>query len=259
MEFLKSSKRRSFISELIYIILNIALALAILFVVRAIESPLPAFGLVLLSKWRILAVRPRYWFANVQANLVDIIVSIGFVVLLYAAGGALVIQLLLTMSYIGWLLFIKPRSKRIFVTIQAGTAIFLGVTALMSVSYDWIASAVVIPMWIIGYSVARHVLGSYDDAHISFYSLVWGLVFAELGWLLYHWTFAYGLPGAGDIKLSQGALIMLAISFFAERAYSSYSHNGAVRSNDIILPGLLSVSVILILLVFFNRLGTGTI
>jgi len=106
MEFLKSSKRRSLFSEFVYIILNIALAVVILFVVRAIESPLPAFGLVLLSKWRILAVRPRYWFANVQANLVDIIVSLSVVVLLYAANGALVMQLLLTMAYIGWLLFI---------------------------------------------------------------------------------------------------------------------------------------------------------
>jgi hypothetical protein len=259
MEFLKSSKRRSLFSEFIYIILNIALAIAILLVVRAIESPLPAFGLVLLSKWRILAVRPRYWFANVQANLVDIIVSLGVVVLLYAADGALAVQLLLTMLYIGWLLFIKPRSKRIFVTTQAGIAVFLGVTALMSVSYDWISSAVVIPMWLIGYSAARHVLGSYDDAHISFYSLIWGLVFAEIGWLLYHWTFAYSLPGVGDIKLSQGALIAVAISFFAERAYNSYSHHGVIRPGDIILPGLLSVSVILILLTFFNKLGVGAI
>jgi len=259
MEFLKSSRRRSLFSELVYIILNIALAVAILLVVRAIDSPVPAFGLVLLSKWRILAVRPRYWFANIQANLVDIIVSLSIVVLLYAASDALVMQLLLTMAYIGWLLFIKPRSKRSFVAVQAGAAIFLGVTALMSISYGWMVSAVVLPMWVIGYSAARHVLGSYDDAHISFYSLIWGLLFAEIGWLAYHWTFAYSLPGVGDIKLSQAALFALAISFLTERAYNSYSHHGVIRSNDIILPALLSVSVIVILLVFFNKLGTGAI
>ncbi len=259
MEFLKSSKRRSLLSELIYIILNVALAVAILLVVRAIESPLPAFGLVLLSKWRILAVRPRYWFANIQANMVDIIVSLSVVILLYAASGALFMQLLLTALYIGWLLFIKPRSKRVFVGIQAGTAVFLGVTALMSVSYDWIASVVVLLMWLIGYSAARHVLGSYDDAHTSFYSLIWGLVFAEIGWLAYHWTFAYSLPGMGDIKLSQTALIALVISFLTERVYHSYSQHGAVRSSDVILPGLLAVSVVMILLLFFNKLGIGAI
>src|SRR5690349_19416910 len=137
MEFLRSSKRRSLVSELVYILLNIALAVGVLAVVRAIESPLPAFALVLLSKWRVLAVRPRYWFANIQANMVDIIVSLSVVVLLYAASSAFAVQIVIALLYIGWLLFIKPRSKRIFVAAQAGAAIFLGVTALMSISYDW--------------------------------------------------------------------------------------------------------------------------
>ncbi len=259
MEFLKSSKRRSLFSEFIYIGLNIALALAILAVVWAIESPIAAIALVLLSKWRILAVRPRYWFANIQANLVDIIVSLSVVVLLYAANGAVIAQCLITVLYIVWLLLIKPRSSRVFIAAQAGIATFLGVTALMTISYDWIASPVVLLMWLIGYSVARHVLGSYDEAHISFYSLIWGFILAEIGWLAYHWTFAYSLPEAGTIKLSQAALITLALSFLTERVYSSYTKHGTVRSGDVILPTLLSVSVIVILLVFFNKLGIGAI
>ncbi len=258
MEFLRSSKRRSLLSELVYIILNIALAVAVLAVVRAIESPLPAFALVILSKWRVLAVRPRYWFANIQANMVDIIVSLSVVVWLYAASGSFAIQIAITLLYIGWLLLIKPRSKRIFVAAQAGTAVFLGVTALMSVSYDWPDLFVVAAMWLIGYSAARHVLGSYDDVHMSFYSLAWGLIFAEIGWVMYHWTFAYALPGV-DLKLPQAAIVTLAVSFLAERVYSSYSQHRTVRTNDIILPGLFSVSVIVVLLVFFNRLGAGIV
>ena len=259
MEFLKSSKRRSVISELIYIVLNVALAIVILGVVWAIESPLPAFVLVLLSKWRVLAVRPRYWFANVQANLVDIIVSLSVVVLLYAASDALVVQIILTAFYIVWLLFVKPRSKRIFVAVQAGTALFLGITALLSVSFEWPSSLVVLLIWVIGFSATRHVLGSYDEVHSGFYSLVWGLIVAELGWLMYHWTFAYALPGLGDIKLSQTAIIILAMSFLAERTYSSFTQHGTVRSGDIILPTLLSISLILVLLVFFNTISSGTI
>lgn len=259
MEFLKSSKRRSLLSEIIYILLNIALAIAVLLVVWAIESPIAAFALIVLSKWRVLAVRPRYWFANVQANLVDSIVGISMVVLLYAANGALGAQIILTLLYIGWLLFIKPRSKRIFVAAQAGTAVFLGVSALMLVSYDWIATPVILLMWLIGYSAARHVLGSYDEAHISFYSLVWGLVFAEIGWLAYHWTFAYGLPGVGDIKLSQAALIAIAVSFMSERAYVSYEKHGAIRSSDVTLPILLSASVIIVMLIFFNKVTIGAL
>lgn len=259
MEFLKLSKRRSLLSELIYILLNVALAVGLLIIVWAIASPYAAFALVLLSKWRVFAVRPRYWFANLQANMVDVIVGVSMVVLLYAASGALVTQIVLTLLYIVWLLVIKPRSKRLFVTIQAGMAIFLGMAALVQVSYDWIASLVVLCSWVIGYSAARHVLGSYDEAHMSFYSLVWGLVMAEIGWLTYHWTFAYGLPGVGDIKLSQAALIALGVSFIAERVYASYIKHGAVRSSDVTLPVLLSVSVILVMLIFFNTLSTGAL
>lgn len=259
MEFLRLSKRRSFLSELVYILLNVALAGAILAIVWSIGSPYAAFGLVLLSKWRVLAVRPRYWFANVQANMVDIIVGLSTVVLLYAAQGSPLVQVLLALSYAGWLLFIKPRSARHYVAIQAGVAVFLGVTALMTVSYDWWASPVVAAMWVIGYSTSRHVLGSYDEAHISFYSLVWGLVFAELGWLTYHWTFAYEIPGLGNIKLAQAALIGVALSFMAERVYCSYTRYGNVRTNDILLPALLSVSIVLVLLIFFNTLTIGAV
>jgi hypothetical protein len=259
MDFLKSSKRRSVVSETVYVLLNIGFAAALLAIVLAVESPLLAFALVLLSKWRVLAVRPRYWYANIQANLVDLIVSLSLVVLLYGASGAVVAQCLLTLLYIGWLLFVKPRSKRVYVAIQAGTAVFFGVSATMMVSADWIATLPVAMMWLIGYSSARHVLNSYEEVHGSFYSLIWGLVFAEFGWLAYHWTFAYTLPGMGSIKLSQAALITLGISFVAERIYTSYTAHGRIRASDVLLPTLLSTSVILILLLFFNTLNSGTL
>jgi hypothetical protein len=257
MEFLRLTKKRSLFSEFVYVALNIALAVAILVVVWAVESPWAALALILLSKWRVLAVRPRYWFANIQANLVDVIVSISIVILLYAASGFVITQCILAILYMGWLLFIKPRSKRAFVTIQAGAALFLGTTALAIVSYEWNVAFFILAMWLIGYSAARHVLTSYDEVHATLYSLIWGLVLAEFGWFMYHWTFAYSLPGVGNIKLVQGALVALALSFLAERVYASYEKHGEVRSNDVLLPALFSISVILVLVVFFNRITTG--
>lgn len=254
MNFLKLSKRRSFVSEFIYTVLNIALAVGILVVVLSIESPLPAIGLFLLSKWRMIAVRPRYWFANVQANLIDIIVGLSYVILLNAASSTLAVQIILAALYVVWLLFVKPRSKRAFITTQAGVAVFLGVTSLMAVSYSWYVSIVVFGMWLIGYSAARHVLGHYDEAHRSFFSLLWGYVFAELGWLTYHWTFAYVIPGSGGLKLSQAAIIATALSFLTERVYASYHRHEGVRAGDIILPILLTVGVILVMMMFFNTL-----
>lgn len=259
MEFLKIVRRRSFLSEVVYTALNIALAIAVVVVIRATESPWPAIGLVFLSKWRVLAVRPRYWFVNVQANLVDFIVSISLVVFLYtayvsnAAGGQkLFILAILTLLYIGWLLFLKPRSKRSYVVAQAGVALFAGVAALYTISYAWPASAVVLMMWLIGYATARHVLTSYDDeTHILFLSLLWGLVMAELGWLAYHWTVAYSL-GIESVMLPRVALTVLCIGFILQQCYDSYYHHQRIRGNDVILPVLFTVSIIVILPLALN-------
>lgn len=259
MDFLKQPRRRSLISELVYIILNVGLAVTLLLVVQNIQSPLPAIGIFLLSKWRILAVRPRYWFTNLHANFVDIIVGISFVILLGAASAALGVQIALTILFIAWLLFIKPRSKRSFVAAQSAAALFFGVSALVTVSYNWDASIVVLLMWLIGYSAARHILGHYQEAHRSFFSLLWGFILAELGWLTYHWTFAYSIPGFGALKLSQAALVALTLSFLSERVYASYRRHDSVRIGEIILPTISSIAVIAIILLFFNTLDRGAL
>jgi hypothetical protein len=253
-------------SEIIYMALNIVLAIALLFVVRSTGSLLPALALVLLSKWRVLAVRPRYWFANIQANMVDFIVSISLVVFLLTANSAniddgqkLLVQVIITLVHIVWLLFIKPRSKRAFIVIQSAVALFLGVSATYTVAYDWWDALVVIFVWVIGYSTARHVLTNYDESHVVFLSILWGLVMAEIGWLAYHWTIAYRLPIIQNILLPQVAIIVLCVGFVAYKAYDSYFHHQKIRTNDIILPLLFTLSVIAVLVLAFNGVSTGVV
>lgn len=258
MDFLRTGKRRSLVSNIAYNGLNIALAVALLVIVQLSNSHIPGFLLVLVSKWRIFAVRPRYWFANIQANLVDVIVSIGYVVLLYAAGTNLAFQIPLTVLYIAWLLFLKPRSKRSFVALQAGTAVFVGVAALFMHSYAWPASVTVAAMWLIGYSAAYHVLSSYDENHSLFLRLAWAFVFAELGWLAYHWTIAYPVPAVPGLLIPQIAIIALGLSFVAERFYHSYHKNdGTLQLQEILPSALFVLSVIAVLIAIFNAPPIG--
>jgi len=253
MEFLKVARRRSLWSEIIYVLLNLLLVAAVLTVVWTVKSPVFAIALVLLSKWRVLAVRPRYWSAHILSNAVDFIVSIGLVVLLYAATGAWLLQVAIAIIYALWLLLLKPRAKRSLVIAQAAVALFVGLTAITIVSADWYVSLVVLAYWVIGYSTARHVVLAYEEqSHVSLLSLLWGFVVAELGWMTYHWTIAYGISGFGSIQLPQGALVIFLLGFVAERVYNSYVKRGSVQMNDLILPLLLSLSVIFILVVFFN-------
>jgi hypothetical protein len=265
MEFLKIVRRRSFLSELIYAALNIGLAIAVVLVIRATESPWPAIGLIALSKWRVLAVKPRFWFVNIQANLVDFIVGISLVIFLYttyvsstAAPQKAIVLGILTLLYGGWLLFLKPKSKRIYILVQAGVALFSGVAALYTLAFDWPASVVVLAMWLIGYATAHHVLASYDETHISFLGLLWGLIMAEIGWLAYHWTIAYSL-GIQSVLLPRVSITVLCIGFIVQQCYDSYYHHGKIRGNDIVLPLLFTISIIVILPIALNLWGGANV
>lgn len=242
MEFLQHSRRRSLVSETVYVLLNVAFAVAALIAVSATNSVWVGFFIVLLGKWRILAVRPHYWAANVMANMVDIITSLSYVVFLYEAAGNWWVQVGLTILYVAWLLLLKPQSKRRYVVWQALVAIVFGVGALMQLSYDWVATAVVVGMWLIGFMAARHTLSAYKEPHTPIYSLIWGLVFAELGWIFYHWNFAFDV-GVGGIKLAFVTVVVAALSLLAERIYASYHRHHKIVMGDILLPLLFTVGI----------------
>jgi hypothetical protein len=267
MEFLKTiKKRRSLLSEIVYAGLNIGMAVLLVIIIRTTGSLLLALAVVLMGKWRIFAVRPRYWFANIQANLVGIIVSASYVVLLYIANSSgasdtqiLVLQSILVLLDIGWLLFLKSKSKRIYVVSQAAIALFVGTVAIYSLAYNWIGSVAVVLTWLLGYATARHVLGSYDEEnHTILLSLVWAFLLAELGWLAYHWTIGYRLPIVADILLPQAAIVILGFGFIAFKAYDSIYHHQKVRMNEMILPLVFTIGIIAVLLIFFNGASTGT-
>lgn len=265
MELLKFVRRRSFVSEVVYTVLNIVLAIAVTVTIYYTNSIWLALVVVLLSKWRIFAVRPRYWVANVLSNIVDIIVSISTVMLLYTTttipmpfSQELALLAVGTLLYIFWLLVIKPRSKRAFVVAQAVVAIFLGTTALFTVAYNWPVSIVVLLIWIVGYSAARHVLNTYDEeTHGLVLAIIWGLILAEITWVSYHWAIAYAVPLTTNVLIPQASIIVTLVSFVVYKAYDSFMHHQKVRSSDIILPLLFTLSIIVVLLVFFNRVGTS--
>lgn len=265
MEFLKSVRRRSFLSEAVYMVLNIALAIAVTLVIIYTGSAVLGIGLVLISKWRVFAVRPRYWWANFQSNLVDFIVSISIVIHMAVVVDSptaepyrLMLVWLMSALHIFWLLYLKPRSTRRMIALQAATAVLFATSALFSVSFAWPVSIVVLFMWLIGYTATRHVLASYDDEdHSMLLSLAVGLVFAEIGWVGYHWAVAYSLPIFTTIQMPQVTIVLVLLSFLIYKVYDSFYRNKKVKANDVLLPLLLTVSVVVILLLVFNRGGAA--
>ncbi len=255
VDFLKLVKRKSLFSEVMYYSLNIALVVILFILAQTIKLPVLAILLVIMSKWRIFAVRPRYWWTNLQANTVDIIVGLSVVSLMYLPQASLVFQAVLSALYALWLLVLKPLSKRKYMLIQALVAIFLGVTSLYAISYEWPVFIIVGIMAVIGYSAARHFLYSYEEDQVTLLSGIWGLLFAELGWLAYYWTFAYSLPFISSIKIPQVTLIAVLFSFMGERLYRSWSKHGQIVIGEVILPVVFSVMIIGIMTIFFNSVA----
>lgn len=80
LSYSSKTKRRDFASWAVYVALNIALAISVASALVVFSSIWLAIGLLVLSKWRVFAVKPRFWWANIQSNAVDFIVGLGFII-----------------------------------------------------------------------------------------------------------------------------------------------------------------------------------
>jgi hypothetical protein len=245
IDLLRAKATRTRVSELIYTGLNLLLPIAVLFLVR-LDPPYLAFALVILSKWRILALRPRYWWINIKANLVDLMVGISAVALIYLAQGSFTVQMLLVVLYELWLIVLKPRSTAHGILLQAGVAQVVSLVALFNYSILLPEALVIIFCWLIGYVAARHMVSNYEESYIELVANIWGLFLAELAWVVYRWTNVYNL--GTPIKIPQIALIMLVVGFCAARMYDFSKNNRLTVSmlRGTVLFGAVLLAVILL-------------
>ncbi len=150
-----------------------ALMPALVFVFVRINFAQLAVLVILITKWRMFAVRPRFWPAIVRANAVDIMVGLSTVVFMTQANAA-TIQLFWAVLYMIWQIFIKPGRSTFAVSAQA----LIGQTyGLMALYAAWPAAALfvlIMGTWAACYLSARHFLTSFDEPHISLYSHTWG-------------------------------------------------------------------------------------
>ncbi len=249
-------KGRNKLSSVTHVVLNIALAVVSTALTVISGNWIFGVALVLLSKWRVLAVRPRYWWVNIKANLVDLTVGVSLALLVYIAGtdDLNVWHILLTIIYAVWLVVIKPRSDSVWTEVQALFAIFFGtfVTAIMSAQLDPIVG--VINAFIIGYGASRHVLVQGDDREFTLVTFICGLLMSEMSWIFYHWCIVYRLSEESSFVIPQLPIAASVIFFMIARGYkSALHHDGKIRATDIIVPALFSVIVLFVMVFFFSE------
>lgn len=210
-------------SHYLHIGLNAALPFIIVGFIRLKLLPL-ALLIVILSKWRTVAVKIRYWWPNILANTVDMIVGLSTVLYINRAS-SLTTQLVYALLYALWLTLLKPQSGFNWVVAQAVVAESLGLSVIFS--HQAISSAqrtypeiiVVVGGFLIGFACARHVLSNIADALKESYAIFWGLVVAELAWLGDRWVLLYG--GIAQVALIAGGLGYVAVEL----------HKAAIRDS----------------------------
>lgn len=255
MDFISVSKKHSLASSIAHIFLNIILVIACWLSIFVTKMPFLAIILVIISKWRTFAVRPLYWAANFKSNLVDLIFSLGIVILMLSSIDFWLSQAVLLLVYILWLLWLKPQNGENSIKAQALVSIFVGLTAVFSVSYAWPVEVVVALAFIIGYASFRHVLSSDENNNIELLSLFWGMIFAEFIWVLNFLLVGYTVK-IDDIFIfivPQASIIATAISFLTFEALS-ISRDSKKTARDLIVPTLFVISVCLLLILLFTTI-----
>lgn len=160
-----------------------------------------AVALIVLSKWRILAVRPRFWLAILRANAVDIIFGVS-IVLFMTQTTSLWWQLLWAVVYGGWLIGVKPASGMLAVSAQAILGQLAGLSALYLAWSGAPLYALVALTGLICYLAARHFFDSYDEPYAKMLAYIWGYFGAALIWVLGHWLLFDGVVAQPTLFLS---------------------------------------------------------
>jgi hypothetical protein len=193
-------KPASGFSYLLHLGLLVLLPAAVFILVR-IQFTQLAFSIVLLSKWRMLAVRPRFWPAILRANAVDLMVGLSIVIFM-THSGSMLWQLIWAVAYGIWLVVIKPSSWTPMVSIQAGIGQLCGLMALFVAGASGPLYGLVFATGLICYLAARHFFDSYEEGYAKLLSYLWGYFGAALMWVLGHWLLFYGIIAQPTLLLS---------------------------------------------------------
>ena len=233
-------------SHVFYISLNILLPLLAYILVR-IDFVSVAIVLVLLSKWRMFAVRPRYWLVNLIQNGVDIMVAVSLIIFMATTSVAWW-QLFWAVSYGAWLIWLKPRYDVLSVSAQAMIGQLLGLSVIYLKFGDSSTVGLVAGTWLVTYLAARHYLTSFEESHSAMLAHVWGYFSASLAFILGHWLLFYG-------TIAQIIVILTTIGYGLAALYYLDATERLTRSLYKQLLGIM-LAILLIIILFSNWTGS---
>lgn len=229
-------------SQLAHIALLSLYPVLVLILVRLDFSGL-ALLVVLLSKWRMLAVKLRFWPANFRANSVDIMVSVALWAFVVHTDSHMW-QLVWTAIHILWLMFIKPSSQTFMVGLQSLIAFLLALSALFLLAPNAHLFYLVVIAGLVCYLAAHHFFDAFEEAHTKMLSWLWAWFGGSVVWVLGHWLLYYA-----NGLVAQPTVLLVAIGYgLAALYYLDHTDRltSAVRNQFVFLM----VAITLIVLIF---------
>lgn len=261
------ARKRGLVADVIHALFNIGLAASVILLTALFDTPMPAILLVVLSKWRVIAVRPRYWWANILSSLPDLSLGIGLAVISWQCGQisntlatsgilptipAIAIQSGLGVLYAIWLIIIKPKHSDKWVLRQASISQFLGLMAIFFVSHQLSLFVSIILSFLVAFASARQMLAQYEEQSQGMLASVWGLMVAELAFVSWHWSVSYQLSVL--VRVPQIAIIVTVVAFVATRVYKAWHDDRKVTWSEMGAPSILAVAVTAAVLFGFSGL-----
>ena len=251
-------KTSNLISGLFYVLLNALLAVAVVVLVNLFDAPWLGLAAIAVSKWRIFAVKIRFWWANLVSNLTDILVGISYVLLVYYIGGdQMIYQIGSALLYIIWLLMIKPGTSSLKIMTQSLIAMFLVNLNLSLFGYRWPILVFLMVEMFIAYNIMGHYLknADFEIKYTRLMSGVWALIMMELAWIYWHWMIGYNF--VAGIKVSQFAIVSTALTFLTYKVLFYMNQEADQNHRNLQIDLLASIGfvvvLILVMLLFFSK------
>lgn len=266
-DYIKLVGKRGLGAEILRGLLNTIFAATVVFVATSFATPWPAYALVLLSKWRTVAVRPRYWGANLLGALPDLMVGLGFAAISWNAGqiaatyqlegetlpvSLMVVQIVLGFLYAVWLVFLKPLRSERGVALQALVCQLVGLTATFSLSRSLPLVIAMLLSFGASFGAARLALNNFDEKDLNLMASVWGLMVTELAYVSWHWSVFYRLTPL--VRIPQIAIIASVTGIIAYRVYRAWQDDRRVTWDELGAPIVFTLVLTVVILFGFSGL-----
>jgi hypothetical protein len=254
----KLKKTNDVVGVILHTVLSLMLPALIYILIQNFSLYSVAILLVVLSKWRVFMVKPRFWLDNIKANGVDFIFGFSVVAIMYLIGKGgildslavsskvMYLRLIGALIYALWLIVIKHFSSKIGIAVQSYFAVISGLIAAFWYLAFTSQIVVGIAVILIVSAASYHIRLSYQDSNEgNKLSLMWLLVVSYCLTFLFNYMSSYSV--AGSFILTSSGLILTSgfIGFETSYYLLKRSNSNLVSFTPLGLAFLLNTAIII--------------